>query len=345
MQPRAQDLEVVEVIKETPDAVSLIFEVPSALVEQFRYLPGQFLTLRVPSERTGSVARCYSLSSSPHLDDFLIVTVKRTDEGYASNWLCDNAVAGLSVTVLPPAGVFHPRSLDDDLLLCAGGSGITPLISIAKSALVAGTGDVVLLYANRDPESVIFAGELEDIAAEFPDRFTVVHWLESERGLPTCERLLALVEPFTGHHAFLCGPSGYMDAVRTALETAGFPAVRIHTEVFQSLTRDPFAEITLDESPPESDCAATAVVELDGQRHEIAWPRQRPLLDALLSAGIDAPFSCREAMCSACACTVVDGEVRMLANDALAESDVDQGMTLACQALPVSDVVTVEYDW
>lgn len=343
VRPHAHELEIVEVIKETPDTVSLVFEVPPDLVDRFAYLPGQFLTLRVPSERAGSVARCYSLSSSPHLDDCLIVTVKRTASGYASNWLCDNAAAGMTLTVLPPSGTFHPRSLDADLLLCGAGSGITPLLSIAKSALVAGTGEVVLLDANRDPESVIFAGELADIAVEFRDRFGAIHWLESERGLPTAERLLALLEPFAGHEAFLCGPAGFMDAVRDALRVAGTPSARVHTEVFQSLTRDPFAEISLDE-PLDAGESATAVVDLDGAQLTVEWPRHRPLLEAMLQAGIDAPYSCREAMCCACACTVVDGEVRMAANEALAKSDVEQGVVLACQALPVSDVVKVVYD-
>src|SRR5439155_10086266 len=133
-------------------------------------------TLRVPSDKTGSVARCYSLASSPHIDDAPKVTVKRTVGGYASNWLCDNVSAGDRIDVLPPAGTFTPADLDTDFLLWAGGSGITPVMSILKSALCAGTGRVVLVYANRDERSVIFADELRSLTARHGGRLTVVHW-------------------------------------------------------------------------------------------------------------------------------------------------------------------------
>ena len=155
------ELQVAEVVEETADARSLVFTVPDGRsdipAERLRYSPGQFLTLRVPSERTGSVARCYSLCSSPFTDDPLTVTVKRTADGYASNWLCDNAHAGMQIHVLAPSGTFVPKTLDTDFLLLAAGSGITPMMAICKSALAEGSGKVVLIYANRDENSVIFA--------------------------------------------------------------------------------------------------------------------------------------------------------------------------------------------
>ena len=128
---------VVEVVRETADAHSLVLEPLEG--DRFDYRPGQFLTVRVPSERPGGAARCYSLCSSPVRDDHLKVTVKRTRDGYASNWLCDNVVTGCELEVLPPAGTFVPRDLDTDFLLLAGGSGITPVLSILKTALHAGT--------------------------------------------------------------------------------------------------------------------------------------------------------------------------------------------------------------
>ena len=146
---------VVEVIAETEDAHSVVLEVPDQAA--FVYKPGQFLTLAVPSDRTGTVARCYSLSSAPHETDLLKITVKRTVEGYGSNWICDNLKQGHEIRVLPPSGIFTPANLDADSLLFAAGSGITPVISLAKSALALGSGKVVLLYANRDEGSVIFA--------------------------------------------------------------------------------------------------------------------------------------------------------------------------------------------
>src|SRR5690606_3982624 len=154
---RSVVLTVGAVVQETADAVSLVFDVPEDRRADFTYKPGQFLTLRIPSDRTGSVARCYSLASSPHTGEPLKVTVKRTADGYGSNWLCDNITAGQTLEVLPPAGVFTPVDLTEKLILFAGGSGITPVLSILESALHSGNRNVVLVYGNRDEKSVIFA--------------------------------------------------------------------------------------------------------------------------------------------------------------------------------------------
>ena len=131
-------LKVLDVVEETHDAHSIVFEVPDEVAEQFAYTPGQFLTVAVPSDRTGLAARCYSLSSAPHAGRHQI-TVKRTADGYASNWICDNLRQGDTLRVLPPSGIFTPRDLEADLLLFAGGSGITPVMSITRTALEKGT--------------------------------------------------------------------------------------------------------------------------------------------------------------------------------------------------------------
>jgi 3-ketosteroid 9alpha-monooxygenase subunit B len=206
------ELEVADVVVETEDARSLVFAVPNGPdgpaipADRLRYAPGQFLTLRVPSDRTGSVARCYSLCSSPFTDDALTVTVKRTAGGYASRWLCENARPGMRIHVLAPSGTFVPKTLDNDFLLLAAGSGITPIMSICKSALAQGSGHVVLVYANRDDRSVIFGQALRELAAKFPDRLTVVHWLESLQGLPSAAALMRLAAPYTDRHAFIGCP-------------------------------------------------------------------------------------------------------------------------------------------
>ncbi|WP_040004418.1 ferredoxin--NADP reductase [Gordonia alkanivorans] len=336
------NLTVVEVIVETGDAVSLVFEVPETLASKFRYHPGQFLTLRIPSDQTGSVARCYSLSSSPHLDDDLVVTVKRTPDGYASNWLCDNVSEGSILTVLTPSGVFTPKTLDVDLLLIAAGSGITPMLSIAKSALISGAGTVFLFYANKDEDSVIFGAELAEIMAEFPDRFTVTHWLESERGLPNTRELSEILAAYSHYDTYICGPTPFMDVVRRALADIGMSDAKVHIETYRSLTGDPFADIVVGDV--EADGHASATVELNGERVRLEWPRHTKLLDLLLSKGYDAPYSCREGACSACACTVRSGEVKMLRNDTLVDADLRAGLTLACQAVPISDDVDIAFD-
>ena len=340
------ELQVAEVVAETADARSLVFKVPDGAnipAQRLKYAPGQFLTLRIPSDRTGSVARCYSLCSSPFTDDAMAVTVKRTDGGYASHWLCDHAHAGMKLHVLAPSGTFVPKTLDADFLLLAAGSGITPMMSICKSALAEGGGKVVLVYANRDENSVIFGGTLRELAAKYPDRLTVVHWLETVQGLPSAAALAALVAPYVDHDAFICGPGPFMGAAEDALKTVGTPQERIHIEVFKSLDSDPFAAVTIEQDDSDEP-PATAIVTLDGERHEIRWPRSAKLLDLLLDKGLDAPFSCREGHCGACAVLKKSGDIEMECNDVLEQQDLDEGLILGCQARPRSDSVEVSYD-
>ena len=346
------ELEVVDVIDETSDARSLVFKAPEGPEDpgippqKLRYAPGQFLTLRVPSDRTGSVARCYSLCSSPFTGDPLTVTIKRTDGGYASNWLCDNAHPGMRIHVLAPSGMFVPKTLDTDFLLLAAGSGITPMLAILKSALAEGSGKVTLLYANRDEKSVIFASTLRDLAAKYPDRLTALHWLESVQGLPTATALAEMIAPYTAREAFICGPGPFMAAAEDALRLSGAAADQVHIEVFKSLDSDPFAEVVIpsEDAQEGNEGTATAIVTLDGDTHEVSWPRRVKLLDALLAKGLDAPFSCREGHCGACAVVTKAGEVEMEVNDVLEQQDLDEGLILACQAHPRSDVVEVTYD-
>jgi 3-ketosteroid 9alpha-monooxygenase subunit B len=341
---RTVRLTVTDVIEESDDARSLVFAVPEEHRDRFAYLPGQFLTLRIPSERSGSVARCYSLASSPHTDDAHKVTVKRTDGGYGSNWLCDNVDVGTTVEVLPPSGVFTPRSLDEDFLLWAAGSGITPVMSILKSVLSAGTGRVVLCYANRDERSVIFAAELRELAARYAGRLTVLHWLESIQGLPTRAQLSGFARMFTDYESFICGPGPFMAVVKAALTEAGVPRQRIHHEIFQSLTGDPFT--TVSPTPATDDTAgdaAEAEITLDGEVHTLRWPRGANLVDTMLAAGIEVPYSCREGNCGSCAATVLEGEIERGTTPILDKQDIADGLFLACQACPLSDKLRIEF--
>ncbi|MVU75723.1 2Fe-2S iron-sulfur cluster binding domain-containing protein [Nocardia sp. ET3-3] len=350
MNARAHELEVREVISETADAVSLIFDIPTDLTRRFVYAPGQYLTLRVPGDRTGSVARCYSLSSSPHCGDRPTVTIKRTPGGYASNWLCDNVSAGDILTVLEPAGNFVPRTWNRDLLLCAAGSGITPIMSILKSALTLGNAAIALLYANRDRDSIIFAPQLRDLARRHPRRLTVTHWLESERGLPTSRDLATWARSHRRHDVYLCGPTGFTATVKQALTQLRIPDRAIHQEEYRSLTDNPFEHHTsLTTEPPPStpiatSDAATVRVDIDGETHTLPWPRNKKLLDLLLDHGIDAPYVCRESACGTCICHVDQGRTHMLHNEALIDDELSQGYTLACQTLPDSDTVDITFE-
>lgn len=341
-------LTVSDVIEESSDARSLVFHIPDDQRQRFSYRPGQFLTLRVPSDATGSVARCYSLASSPHIDPAPKVTVKRTGKGYGSNWLCDNVSTGDTIEVLPPSGVFTPANLDGDFLLWAAGSGITPVISILKSVLVAGTGRVVLCYANRDESSVIFAAELRDLAARYAGRLTVLHWLESVQGLPTRAQLSGFAHTVfagsAGFESFVCGPAPFMEAVKSALFEAGVPREQIHLEAFQSLSGDPFSnEPVVSVAATDDSNAATVQVDLDGTSHRLRWPRHATLVDIMVAAGLDVPYSCKEGQCGSCAATVLRGTVDMAACEILEPEDLADGLILGCQASPISDDLHIEF--
>ena len=363
------ELKVIDVVEETADAHSITVEVPEGAEDHFSYRPGQFLTVAVPSERTGVAARCYSLSSSPVGDGPLTITVKRTADGYASNWLCDHVRVGDTLRVLPPSGIFTPASLDADLLLFAAGSGVTPVMSIIRTALAGGTGRITVFYANRDERSVIFAAELRRLAAEHPDRLRVVHWLESVQGLPTQEQVRAFAADHLEADAFVCGPGPFMAMTVAALKELGFPRARRHQEKFISLGGNPFGdlhdvevaeqEIEAAEADPE-DAAASAVpgadesgeaakpvrleVELDGETHSFDdWVPGTTMLEHLEAKGVKAPYSCREGECSACAIRLLEGDVSMRHNDVLDAEDLADGIRLACQADPVTDVVRASY--
>lgn len=352
-------LKVLDVVEETADAHSIVFEVPAELADTFAYTPGQFLTVAVPSDQTGLAARCYSLSSAPHSGRHQI-TVKRTADGYASNWICDNLREGDTLRVLPPSGIFTPGDLEADLLLFAGGSGVTPVMSITRTALEKGHGKVVLFYANRDEQSVIFAEEIRALATEYADRLVVVHWLESVQGLPSQEQLLAFASYFSSYTAFVCGPPPFMKAVVASLKELGFPRDRRHQEKFVSLGGNPFGDVeemqaaarTLAEADDHEDDDARPVVgpiavevELDGESFSFDdWQGDKPLLEFLEEKGVDAPFSCREGNCSACACVVLEGEVTMSHNEVLEPEDLAEGIRLVCQSLPASEKLRITYN-
>jgi 3-ketosteroid 9alpha-monooxygenase subunit B len=273
--------------------------------------------------------------------------------------------------VLPPSGIFTPASLSADLLLFAGGSGITPVLSITRTALQQGTGRIVLFYANRNESSVIFAAELTRLAAEHPDRLLVVHWLESVQGLPSHEQVKVFASAYTSYDAFVCGPAPFMKMTIAALKELELPRERRHQEKFVSLGGNPFGdlhdqevaehEIEDAESDPDDtgdrgadiDAAPDAdrpqgpvrlEVELDGETYEYDdWAPGTKLLDHLESKGVKAPYSCREGECSACAIRLIEGEVKMLHNDVLDDDDLADGIRLGCQAVPVTDTVKVTY--
>lgn len=331
-------LRVARVIEETADACSLEFDVPAHLGDLFRYQPGQFLTLRVPFEG-GWLPRCYSLSSTPLLDEPLRVTVKRVHQGRASNWLCGDLQEGQTLDVLPPAGVFVPRDLNGDLLLFGGGSGVTPVLSILRSALIAGSGRILLVYANRDEASVIFKDELKLLASVHPQRLQIVHWLDSVQGVPGIGQLAELARPFIDAQAFICGPAPFMDATVSALKSLGMPDRHVHVERFVSLP----GEGELVQVSSEAAVAAQLAVRLDGEDFQVPCDSGETVLDAMERAGLKPPSACRVGGCASCMCTLDSGDVELLHNDALDADELAEGWILACQAVPTSAQLRIRF--
>lgn len=357
-------LDVIDVIEETADAHTIVLARPEVGAEKFDFKPGQFLTIGVPSDQTGLAARAYSLCSSPTGDEHLAITVKRTVDGYASNWICDNLREGDKLRVQPPSGIFTPKSLDDNLLLFGGGSGITPVMSILRTALAQGSGKIVLFYANRDEKSVIFREQLAELQRENPERLLVVHWLESVQGLPTQEVLREFARQFSDWHSLCCGPAPYMKAVSNALRELEFPRERRQQEKFVSLGGNPFgdveeirafeAQVAEAEAPDEdlepadeapSVGPVSLEVELDGQNWAFDdWDGRTLLLDFLEGKGVPAPFSCREGQCSACACVVLEGDISMKHNEVLDDADLADGIRLSCQGQALTEKLKISYN-
>lgn len=337
-------LRIAEVVAETDQARSLVFAPPEDLRDTFVYRPGQFLTLRVPVDGTPQ-QRCYSLSSAPEVDSTLRVTIKRVPGGRVSNWICDHLGAGDTIDVMPPAGVFTPPTLHGDFLLLAGGSGITPVLSIAKAALRHGRGAVTLLYANRDEGSIIFREALRELAQRHPGRLRVIHWLDSVQGPPGQRQIEELARPWSLAECFICGPGPFMDSAQAALQALGVPRGQLHVERFVSLPDAPAAAAAAAVALPATAVASGAAlsVELDGQSHQLSAAPDETVLDALLRAGVAAPSSCRAGLCGACMCQVTRGEVTLGENHVLDDADRQAGWTLACQARPASGEVHVKF--
>ena len=350
LQPRYHALRVSGVVDETADTKSLVFDVPAGLEQVFRYRPGQFLTLRLPvGER--HVPRCYSMSSAPALDSAPRVTIKRVAGGVGSNWVCDHIKPGDMIEVMQPAGIFTPRAVEGDFLLFAGGSGVTPVYSILRSVLAAGTGRVFMFYANRDEQSVVFGDELDALARAYPQRFTIVHWLDSRQGVPGAAQLAAYAKPWRGAEAFVCGPAPFMDVVVGALRGIEMADERIHVERFVSLP-DEVGDEAVDEAAllAANAPACTPAVEhaqieilLDGQTHVVPCAGNETLLESAVRAGLQPPFSCQAGMCASCMCQVTGGEVHLRYNDVLDQKDLAAGWTLSCQAVPASPHVRIKY--
>ncbi|RYJ62378.1 2Fe-2S iron-sulfur cluster-binding protein [Pseudomonas songnenensis] len=321
---------------ETSDTLSFSLQVPPELRERFAAQPGQFVTLRVPCAKP-PLLRCYSLSKPLGSDGVLRISVRRVAGGRASNWLADTLQIGQRIDVLPPAGRLVPDDLDGDLLLLAAGSGITPLRAIVQAVLEQGRGRVFLFQASRDAASLIFAEELADFAERYPERLQLRIWLDAEQGVPSGPAIAAKIADWPLGEAFVCGPPAFMAGASAALAGLGVASESIHVERFDA----PEPAVLLSE--PLQPARSRLHVALDGHRHALDVAHGEVLLDAMEQAGLQPPSACRAGICAACRCRVVDGSVSMRSNQVLSDQQVRQGWTLACQAVPTSARLEVEY--
>lgn len=335
-------LRVVDRRDETADATTLVLEPERG--QDFDYAPGQFITFRIPTAG-GAVARSYSLSSSPHCDTRPEITVKRMAHGHASRWMHEHATVGSEFQIKRPAGTFTPTALDGDLQLFASGSGISPVLSIMKSALTIGSGNISLLYRSRDSDAIIFGSLIAELRERHPNRLCVEYWTSDTTGRPAAGDVARFAGPGVDCDAFICGPVGFIDTVRQGLHMAGRAPRRIFTERFASLEGDPFSSFPGSTDRSRWDGTARKVsVRIDGADTMIRWRDGEVLLDAMISADLDVPYSCREGACGACICRVTAGGATMLNSGVLDQAHIDDGYLLACQTLPDTEELRVTYD-
>jgi ring-1,2-phenylacetyl-CoA epoxidase subunit PaaE len=350
-------LRIAEVIAETADAKSIRFELPEDLRQAFSFKPGQHLTLK--ADIAGEdVRRTYSLCVSPQ-DDELKVTVKRIAGGVFSNWANDNLKPGDQIEVMAPHGSFtwdFQPGARNHYVGFAGGSGITPVISLLKTALTTEPESrFTLFYGNRDSASVIFLEELAGLKNRFMGRLQVHHFLAEEsedielfNGMldrTKCELVLGtLVDPEEVDAFFICGPGPMMDAADEALRSIGIPHERILIERFTA--GRPSAALAEQMQALQSRAQGlTMMVTLDGRKRRVPFDAAAGnILDSARIAGLPAPYACKAGVCATCRARVVSGDVEMGARYGLTDQEIASGYVLTCQSIPKGEGVEVDYD-
>ena len=336
-------LRVRDVVQETADTCSLVLELPEKLVDAFAYKAGQFVTFRVTVDGEQQL-RSYSMSSSPDVDDRFCVTVKRVPGGVVSNWINDNVKPGDVLDTTCPAGHFCLGPDERDVVAFAGGSGITPVISIIKTVLATTGRNARLLYANRDRDAVIFDKELGELDQRYPGRLDVLHHLDVDSGFVNAETLRAYVDAIGDAEYFICGPGPFMNLVEDSLLGGGVDAERIHIERFTP--RETPEEPAETEVVAEPGAAKTMVtIELNGKTETTDHRPGTTLLQAARQAGLKPPSSCEAGDCATCMAKLVEGTAKMFVNNALTDDEVEEGWVLTCQAVPDPPSVHVVYDY
>ncbi|WP_158816652.1 1,2-phenylacetyl-CoA epoxidase subunit PaaE [Methylocapsa sp. S129] len=355
MSPRFHRLTVSDVRRETRDAVSIAFIAPPHLAADYRFSAGQYLTIRATLEGE-EVRRSYSICCGPD-DGELRVAVKRVESGLFSSWINAGLRVGDELDVMTPTGRFGLSNCPGDgriHVAFAAGSGITPVLSILCGVLTREPDSrFFLFYGNRSTADMLFHEALEDLKDRFLNRLSLFYVLSQEEqdlavlngrldGEKARLLLRALVPIAAVDHVFICGPSGMIDDLQTALSAIGLAREKVHVErfvsAFEGRPRDK-PQIVQEIAP-----AHTASLIVDGKRRDIPVAKGEAILDAALRAGMDLPFACRGGMCCTCRAKVTEGATEMNVNYSLEPWELEAGFVLTCQAHPTSARVVVDFD-
>src|SRR5438270_1297565 len=353
--PRFHRLAINDRRRESKDAVSLTFAIPEALADDYRFSPGQYLTLRTTMDGE-EVRRSYSICSGPD-DGELRIAVKKVDGGAFSSWAADDLKAGDELDVMTPTGRFGVSHAPEEARVYAGfaaGSGITPILSIVKGVLAREPDSrFFLFYGNRSTAGMLFREALEDLKDRFLQRLSLFHVISGEEqdipilhgrldGEKVRVLLRSLVPAASVDHVFVCGPIGMSEDIEATCRHVGIAAERIHVERFVSgLGGKPRPKAAVPVSAPPK---AIASLIIDGKRREVPVAEGEAILDAATRAGVDLPFACKGGMCSTCRAKLVEGRAEMDINYSLEPWELKAGFVLTCQAKPVSEKVVVDYD-
>ncbi len=354
--PLFHDLRVKRIEPDTAEAKIVTFEVPENLREVFGFTQGQYLTLRktIAGE---DLRRSYSICAGVD-DGELRVGVRKVRGGVFSNWINTELKAGDEISVMAPQGRFFvpiDTAARRQYVGFAGGSGITPILSIMKTVLAREPlSRFTLVYANRTLQSTMFKEELEDLKNQYLTRLSLHHVFSDEptdapinMGLMNRHKVrefrAGLVPAASIDHAFICGPFQMNDEAEAALREAGVPEARIHIERF-GVPQAAAGAVVHAEQPGDAETARVTIIR-DGLKREVAFRKGQPsILDCASAAGLEVPFSCTSGVCGTCRAKVVEGEVRMDRNFALEKAEVEAGFVLTCQAHPLTERVVLSFD-
>lgn len=340
-------LKVINVVAETADACTIELQVPSDMAGSFTYEAGQYLTFEIPWNDF-KIRRCYSLCSAPEAEKTLSIAVKRVEGGRGSNWFNDTVKPGMAISTSRPAGRFVLRRENTcPIIFAAGGSGITPVISLIKSALLNSERKIRLIYANQNRQSVIFDRALEDLSKQYSDRFAYVCHLDSDNQYLDGEKITWFVGDNWQSDFYVCGPDPFMNLVEETLKSNNVPRSNIFIERFSSPVDPDYKDTGIPPGDSEHDAAISNVkfiITFNGIDTEIPYQTGGTLLDSVLAhpdlKGV--PHSCREGHCGSCMSILKTGKVRMTANRVLSRRDIAAGYVLPCQSIPLTEISRID---